>query len=189
MATESTNWRLTHLVAEVGVFLTGVLQLRLQDLAGPLRALQRRPRLLPLADQQEAAALGGRQLLPALLVAPGLLLQVTLELLNRPGPVSPLSRGGPDSPSPTLICCCIFLPFLAISALLLVTASACSSRSLMSASSFFFSFRASARPLASTSRLACRDSSAFWWLFLPRTTDSVRGGVLGELRLQRSTKL
>lgn len=70
------------------------------------------------------------------------------------------------SDNQTLICCCIFLLVLLSSVLFLLSRSTCSSSSLMSASSFFFSLSPSALPFTSTSRLACRDSSALWWLFL-----------------------
>ena len=66
----------------------------------------------------------------------------------------------------TLICCCIFLRVLTSSLLFLLACSSWISISLRSASIFFFSRKASARPLASASRLACRDSIARWWFFL-----------------------
>lgn len=178
----SFSWRLCrapkqrasmhHLVVEVTVFLVGILQLGLQGLASPLRGLQGCASLLPFADQYAATSFHGRLLLPAVLVAPDLLLQLSLQLLGQGTATVWGSLQGkqqnkhPVASHQTLICCCIFLLFLPCSALFLVSRSTCSSSSLMSASSFFFSFRPSALPFTSTSRLACRDSSALWWLFL-----------------------
>ncbi len=72
-----------HLVVEVAVFLIGLLQLSLQGLAGPLCSLQSCATLLPLGGQHCAPSLHGRLLLPALLLAPYLLLQLSLQLLSQ----------------------------------------------------------------------------------------------------------
>lgn len=71
-----------HLVVEVAVFVVGLLELSLQGLTGPLCVLQGSTSLLPLADQQGAASLHGCLLLPALIMTPYLLLQLSLQLLG-----------------------------------------------------------------------------------------------------------
>lgn len=71
-----------HLVVEVAVFVVGLLELSLQGLTGPLCVLQGCTSLLPLADQQGAASLHGCLLLPALIMTPYLLLQLSLQLLG-----------------------------------------------------------------------------------------------------------
>merc|ERR1719250_413045 len=53
-----------------------------------------------------------------------------------------------------------------VSALPAMACSNARERSAASASSFFFILRASALPLASVSRAACMESSAFAWFFL-----------------------
>lgn len=66
----------------------------------------------------------------------------------------------------TLICCCSLLRVLTSSLLFLLAWSSWISISFRSDSIFFFSLKASARPLDSASRLACSDSTARWWFFL-----------------------
>lgn len=66
----------------------------------------------------------------------------------------------------TLICCCSLFSVFTSSLLFLLAWSSWISISFRSVSIFFLSRSASARPLASASRLACKDSIARWWFFL-----------------------
>lgn len=66
----------------------------------------------------------------------------------------------------TLICCCSLFSVFTSSLLFLLAWSSWISISFRSVSIFFLSRSASARPLVSASRLACKDSIARWWFFL-----------------------
>lgn len=71
----------------------------------------------------------------------------------------------------TLICCCSLFSVFTSSLLFLLAWSSWISISFRSVSIFFLSRSASARPLASASRLACNDSIARWWFFLQVQTE------------------